>query len=77
MKTISVIASKCNGSGGNLHDQAYNNLLDARIAAENLRASNLSVIIRPNYNEKDADGSFYREWRSFNGEEFQEVRFGF
>lgn len=34
-----------------------------------------AVIIRPSYNEKLEDGqSFFREWRSFNGEMFQECR---
>ena len=30
-----------------------------------------SVLVRPNYNE----GTFFREWRSFNGEALKEVRF--
>ena len=34
-----------------------------------------SVLVRPNYNEKDGKGSFFREWRSFNGEALKEVRF--
>lgn len=40
------------------------------------RGLGVSVLIRPNYNETDADGTFFREWRSFNGEPFREVRFG-
>lgn len=33
-----------------------------------------AVIIRPNFNEQDNDGKFFREWRSFNGEAWRECR---
>lgn len=36
------------------------------------------VIIRPNFNEVDENGrNFYREWRSFGGENFHETRWFF
>lgn len=39
----------------------------------------LAVIVRPNYNELvgvNGERHGYREWRSFNGEAFEECRFG-
>lgn len=58
----------------------YASLELARPFADAHRHKGRSVIIRPSYNEPD-EGSkaqppwHYREWRSFNGEDFKEVRF--
>lgn len=38
-------------------------------------ADGRAVLVRPNYNEKDEKGHFFREWRSFNGEPLKETRF--
>jgi hypothetical protein len=79
MKTISVIASPCNDEG-RIHGDR---LCDAMFKAENvaaaselansLRKKGVSVILRPNYN--DENGRSFREYRSFNGEDFREVVF--
>lgn len=34
----------------------------------------ICVIVRPNYNETDDSGRFFREWRSFNSLPFKESR---
>jgi len=47
---------------------------DARKAGEGFRGERISVLIRPNYNEENDTEEFFREWRSFNGEDFAEVR---
>lgn len=82
MKTISVIASKCTGSGDSLRvygdrerDATFRESdKDAAFDFGNsLRAEGMSVIVRPNYNHDDGLG--YDEWRSFNGEPFKEVVF--
>ena len=44
--------------------------------ANSSRKAGISVLLRPHYNETDEEGKrFYREWRSFDGGEFKEVRF--
>lgn len=35
------------------------------------------VIVRPNYNETDINGSFYREWRGIDGATLAETIFRF
>jgi len=75
---ISVIVSACtpNGNtyGERLFDERYPTLEAARAQGESKSALGMSVIIRPNYNERDAKGDYFREWRSFNGEPFKECR---
>lgn len=39
--------------------------------AKTLCKEGLSVLVRPNWNETD----YYREWRSFDGAAFEEIRF--
>lgn len=38
------------------------------------RTNGKAVIIRPSFNETDEHGSFFREWRSFDGGKFAEIR---
>ncbi len=51
---------------------------DARLALSNAineAATGVCVIIRPNFNERDVDGSVYfREWRCFNNGPFVECK---
>lgn len=81
---ISVIVSRCvkktpPGTGTIYGDR----LLEIKVVTieEGMVQGNLhladgrSVIVRPNYNETDEKGGFFREWRSFNGEALKEVRF--
>lgn len=77
---VSVIVSKCVDDrifGDRLIDTSFPSVGRARVIGNQYRAKGACVILRPNYNETDADGRFFREWRSFNGEPFKEVRFGF
>lgn len=85
-KRINLIVAECNAEGtrtfGRVHEQSfkegpeYSNLVQASIEAQKHVGSGKAIIIRPNYNEYAEDGKvFYREWRSFNGNPFQEVRF--
>jgi hypothetical protein len=48
--------------------------LGALFSALKSRAVGKAVIIRPSFNEVDEHGSFFREWRSFDGEMFYEIR---
>lgn len=76
---VSVIVTKCAGGtifGERLVDERFPNVDEAKALGNTKIAAGMSVLVRPNYNETDADGTFYREWRSFNGEDFREVRFG-
>jgi hypothetical protein len=81
-KSVSVIVSKCtpNGDrvyGENLVNETFKNppaLENATAFGNLLREKGKSVLVRPQYNEKDEKGKFFREWRSFNGEPFKEVR---
>lgn len=42
------------------------------------KAEKVCVIVRPDYNETDERGrTFYREWRSFGGEDFRECRWSY
>jgi hypothetical protein len=82
--TIQVIVSCCNAAddvdlvdlflGDRSFDATFHNLVDATAAAKKRMAKGVCVIIRPNYNEEDPKGKFFREWRSFNGEAFKECR---
>ena len=78
-KHYQVIMSRC------LHDRIFGDrLVDQEIRSEHEATklandltkcgSGYSVILRPSFNETDAKGSFFREWRSFNGESLREVR---
>lgn len=49
--------------------------LKERDAAKDLLGSHRSVIIRGNFNETHLGHLGYREWRSFNGELFEEIHF--
>jgi len=83
MGAIEVILVKCAGSshenyrsvGERLFTEYHFSLEAARSAGEAERKKGYCVIIRPIYNEKDEQGVFFREWRSFDGEEFKEVCF--
>ncbi len=78
-KKIVVIVSKCVKDriyGESLID-TYATLEEARRVGESKRADGMSVVVRPSFNEEDDNGRFFREWRSFNGEEFREVRFSY
>jgi hypothetical protein len=69
--------------GGREHESWNTDPAAAIEAAFAHRAEGKSVIIRPNFNESDHGDArtqpiskcFYREWRSFNGGKFSEVRF--
>jgi hypothetical protein len=79
-KTVSVIVVLCSADnnsifGSRLIDTAFDTLSWAQDQAEDLKGTGVCVIIRPNYNERYDDGKqFFREWRSFNGEDFKECR---
>lgn len=80
MNTVTVIVSHCAPKGDRVYgerltDTRFSKLDDALKFASPLREQGKSVLVRPNYNERDSKGRFYREWRSFNGEPFQEIRF--
>ena len=83
---VKVIFSKCiwNGKANSwqtwgewIGEHDLKTLTAARRLGDSLIVKGLSVIVRPTYNEKDVQGRFYREWRSFSGEPFKEVRFSF
>lgn len=82
--TVSVIVSTCVFVettkswcvGKRILERTFSDLSEARKLGETLVAPGMSVTVRPNSNETDADGKFFREWRSFDGMRFQEVRFG-
>jgi hypothetical protein len=79
--TISVIVGECDGSGrligSRLFDERYPTLEEAMRVGKHKCADGMSVIVRPNYNEKDSRGDFFREWRSFNGDAFKECKWYF
>lgn len=80
---VTVIVTQCSGSHekgdltawGERDETSHFNCIAAMEFAETERAKGICVIVRPNYNEKNAQGEFFREWRSFHGEAFKEVRF--
>jgi len=60
---------------GNLFKETFPSLEEAKRAAEIFRTKGNSVTVRPNYNEVSNERVFFREWRSFDGEELKEIRF--
>ncbi len=79
--SVSVIASRCVGDRGKetiwgdcLVDARFSSLEEAMIEGKKHCGRGMSVIVRPNYNEQDERGGYYREWRSFHGEAFKECR---
>lgn len=80
MSKVSVIHCSSNVAGTIVFEQLqkldFENLVEATIAAVRLAKHGFAIIIRPNYNETDDAGNrFFREWRSFNGAPFKEIRF--
>lgn len=84
MKKVSVIVSRCVKNtppgegriyGDRIVDTGFDTVSEALEEGKFQCGDGRSVVVRPNYNESDADGTFYREWRSFNGEQLKEVRF--
>lgn len=89
-KSISIIVSRCKEISGEpgkdfrlygdrLVDEVFeDDLAESQrvlLSSDKHRAKGKVVIVRPNYNEKNPDGtSFFREWRSFDGEPFKECR---
>jgi hypothetical protein len=82
-KEVQVIISECAFIGDDWRvlkrkeEKSFHNYIAAKKYADKKTAKGLSVIIRPIYNEKDSKGEFFREWRSFNGEAFTEVKWRF
>ncbi len=80
--TVQVIVVKCaykegegwQSYGDRICDTEFSSLEQARDFGEPARFGDLCVILRPKYNERDENGRFFREWRSFSGEEFKECR---
>lgn len=54
--------------------ERFDSIIDAAMLAGKNIGQNRSVIIRPTFNERDENGGFFREWRSFDGKAFQECR---
>ena len=64
MHSIKVIVSKCAEDrifDKRLVDTTIDNLEDAFRLGDIFRGQNKSVIVRPNYNETDDKGKFFRE----------------
>lgn len=55
----------------------HTDLGDVDSQALSHRAPGICVLIRPNFNEKNDRGDFYREWRSFDGGTFTEIHWYF
>jgi hypothetical protein len=76
---VSVIVSRY--ANGHAYDKLQNltcsGLKDAMYEADKLRTHGVSVIVRPNYNETDAEGRYFREWRSLDGTPFKECKWRF
>ena len=78
---VKVIAAPCHKSlygytcafSGGQQITDFPNVEEARAMGESQRAKGQAVIVRPAYNEIDDKGDFFREWRSFDGGDFQEV----
>jgi hypothetical protein len=84
VKQVFVIVSRCekgtkSGEGRIIDERdfevLFSSLEKAMTEGEGWRSDGICVIVRPNYNEEDEKGHFFREWRSFNGEKLTEVRF--
>lgn len=63
--------------GERLVDRSMDTVEEATRLGHLYRVVGQSVVVRPNYNEEDEKGKFFREWRSFNGEPFRECRWPF
>lgn len=81
MNTTTVIVGACFGndadgyrSVGNCRRIDHYNTAGALADGEARKAVGVAVIVRPNYNESDSEGRYFREWRSFNGQPFKECR---
>lgn len=78
-KTVSVIVSKCTPDGQRISEriseEKFPSIVVAKSIGNSKLASGVCVIVRPNYNEPDESGRWFREWRSMNGEPFKEVVF--
>lgn len=77
-KTYTVISSLyANGAAyKEIARQDFASAADAVAAAKANINSKTSVVLRPNFNEKDERGRVYfREWRSFNGSQLEETIF--
>lgn len=79
---VSVIVTECFGAnrftGLRLVDLSIDNLDAALVLGDMYRANGRCVIVRPNYNEADEKGNtFFREWRSFNGDDLKEIAWSF
>lgn len=81
MSQVQLIVSKCVGDrvyGNRLVDETYDSVEEATKQAETHLRANVSVIVRPNYNETNDKGErYFREWRSFHGEPLREVSWKF
>lgn len=81
-RKVSVLVTKCVGNasrgfssyGERLVDEVLPSVEEATVLGNTKRGKGLSVIVRPHYNEVDDNGRFFREWRSFDGDEFKECR---
>lgn len=85
-KPVEVIVSRCvyddraqswRVYGEELHRQTYPSFEEARQVGSAAKGESISVIVRPTYNESDAEGNYFREWRSYNGAEFVECKWRF
>ena len=52
----------------------FPDLPTAAMVARTHKRIGSAIIIRPNFNEQDERGKFFREWRSFDGEAWRECR---
>ena len=77
---IEVLVSTCEPNGDRIIQRLSETNCTLPLTAKRLalseRAQGRAVTIRPTFNERDPETreSFYREWRSFNGGPFTEIR---
>ena len=81
--TVEVIVNKYDADSECVYNipffrKEFSSIDAAMTVGESEKSFGISVIVRPNYNEADDKGPFFREWRSINGEPFKEClwRFG-
>jgi hypothetical protein len=79
--TVSLLVGKCTETPTSMivHDTVSTEYLTLTVALavgnkERCKGKGTAVVVRPNYNEHDEKGKFFREWRSFNGADFTESR---
>ncbi len=76
MNAVIVIVSSLD-ENGNITTQFKQNCISigsALTIGESRKEMGVHVLVRPNYNEtKDNGKKYFREWRSFNGNAFEEV----